>query len=219
PTTDPPAHPKPPPQTPIPTQTENPPLSPPPPGVTQTNEPPTLPTPASEPIADLTPRNLQIEPKELEFVETLGPLIPSPRSAKRLVNLYRIVRAKLDNHALDRFLAGGYQTTLLLLGAVVGCPSLAAELFGEIFRERVKDAQGLSQYLSKRGKDDPHWRVLNQLLSNRPEFSDWQAVRAAVRACARYSFETGRVLRTDSQTPPSTSDGARRALNQPPAKA
>jgi hypothetical protein len=156
---------------------------------------------------------------ELKFVETLAPLIPSPRSAKRLVNLYRIVRATLDNHELDRFLAGGYQTTLLMLAAVVGSPSLAAELFGAIFAGRLQDARGFSEYLAKRAEGDPRWGALAQCLGNRPELAHWGAVRAAVRACARYSFETGRVLRADPQTPSPASADANGRSNEPRAQA
>jgi KAP family P-loop domain len=143
---------------------------------------------------DLTPRGLEIEPFELNSMKKLAPLIPSPRSAKRLVNLYRIIRAGLDDEALSRFLGGSYETTQLLLAAVVGAPSQTAELFDEIFSTRVSSAKALADFLRARAPES-RWAALAKVLAGHVRLDDWDTVCEAARAVARYSFETGRVLR------------------------
>jgi hypothetical protein len=47
------------------------------------------------PPLNLRPRQLEIPAEELDFLTRLAPLVPSPRAAKRLVNLYRLVRTRL----------------------------------------------------------------------------------------------------------------------------
>jgi hypothetical protein len=157
----------------------------------QVESPPAA-SPARLPI-DLSPPNLEIEKEELDFLVTVAPLISSPRSAKRLVNLYRLIRATLDEDELRRFVGGRYKTTLLLLAAVVGSSSLAAELFEAIFA--VASSSDLDSYLDQKSKSDQRWSALAKLLANRQEMADWDEVRSAARAASRYSFETGRVLR------------------------
>ena len=41
-------------------------------------------------IPDLRPLGLQVSQPEAEFLTRLGPLLPTPRAAKKLVNLYRL---------------------------------------------------------------------------------------------------------------------------------
>jgi hypothetical protein len=43
---------------------------------------------------DLTPRSMRITGPELLYLEQLSPLVCTPRAAKRLVNLYRLVKAR-----------------------------------------------------------------------------------------------------------------------------
>jgi hypothetical protein len=58
---------------------------------------------------------------ELEMLAALAPLVQTPREAKRLVNLYRMIRTTRDVTAASRFLgdddrAGDYQAVVILLG-------------------------------------------------------------------------------------------------------
>ncbi len=56
--------------------------------------------------ADLRPRQLEISDAEMDFLSRLAPLVPSPRAAKRLINLYRLLRARLSGPELDAFVVG-----------------------------------------------------------------------------------------------------------------
>jgi hypothetical protein len=156
--------------------------------------PPRTPPPPSRPPLDLTPRSLEIGAREIEHLRTLAPLIPSPRAAKRFVNLYRIVRASIDDEALDDFVAGQFRTTQLCLASVLGRPAHAAQLFRAIFDERVRCPMTMDAFLSERLEHDASWRVLADRFRGCAELADWPVLRRAVYAAARYSFETGRLL-------------------------
>jgi KAP family P-loop domain len=148
---------------------------------------------------DLMPRSLQLEPEELVHLQSLGRLVPTPRSAKRLVNLYRIVRASLDDDALTELLAGRYRLTQLCLALVIGNPAFGAELFRQILSGKLGSRAELSDWLTARSRsgDDVEARVVSalQVLSHRnAEFAEWSAVEATARRVGRFSFETGRTL-------------------------
>jgi hypothetical protein len=161
---------------------------------------------------DLAPRNLEIEQAELDFLQTLAPLVRSPRAAKRLVNLYRIVRATVDDDDLEAFVAGRFKVIQLLLAAVVGYPSLAAPLFEAIFSGKLQSSASVGAYLDEQAGHDARWADFARLLKDRAELTDWDGVRQAARAAARYSFETGRVLRPTNGRAP-----ARRSVKAPRA--
>jgi hypothetical protein len=83
---------------------------------------------------NLRPPQLEITQKELAFIATLAPLAQSPRGAKRLINLYRLLRARLQTDELAGFVDGsghGYRAVLVLLALTVG-PSDPSELFQAI---------------------------------------------------------------------------------------
>jgi hypothetical protein len=127
--------------------------------------------------------------------------VPSPRAAKRLVNLYRIARASLDEDELARFVGGRFRVMQLLLAAVVGHASLAAELFEGILGGALRDRAALDAFLDRRVREDRRWADLGRLFRGREELADWDAVRQAARSAARYSFETGRILHASAAAP------------------
>jgi N-acetyl-anhydromuramyl-L-alanine amidase AmpD len=84
---------------------------------------------------DLMPPALELESWEATFLCALHPLIGSPRSAKRFVNVYQFIRARLGGDALDRFRdekGGEYQVAALLLAALVGFPRESPPLFARL---------------------------------------------------------------------------------------
>ena len=143
---------------------------------------------ADDPASNLTPRSLEITEDELTNLQKLGRLLGSPRSVKRMVNLYRIVRAGLDEDLIDEFVQGGYKLHQLLLAAVVGAPKEAAVLFDEIFEGRITNREQLAEYLSAQGGS------LERAFASQDCFNDWRAVVEAARSAGRFSFQTGRVL-------------------------
>ena len=76
---------------------------------------------------------LELGPEEAEFIGSLRPVVPTARAAKRLVNVYRVLRAsnvgreKLQDPATD-----DYKVAMLLLSLVTGWPYLALPVLREL---------------------------------------------------------------------------------------
>ena len=83
---------------------------------------------AAEP--DLSPAELIVTRRELEFMSRLAPLIETPRAAKRLANVYRFMRVSVGADRLIQPQA--YEPVLLLLSISIGFPGLAAYVFHDI---------------------------------------------------------------------------------------
>lgn len=155
---------------------------------------------AASEVIDLMPQSLRLEPEELIHLQTLARLVPTPRAAKRLVNLYRIVRASLEDDELTKLLAGRYRLLQICLGLVIGYPTFGAELFSQILSGRLTSQHQLINWLEKRsqrfedGLDAREVAALGVLRQQHDEFEDWKAVESTVRRVGRFSFETGRTL-------------------------
>jgi WD40 repeat protein len=84
-------------------------------------------------VVELRPLGLQVSAAEIEFMARLGELLPTPRVAKRLVNLYRLVRIGVRGEELADFVgdeaSGPYQAVQVLLAILVGHPEFAREVF------------------------------------------------------------------------------------------
>lgn len=95
---------------------------------------PTRPT-KLKPEIELRPEGLRITGAEIDFLSRLRSLARTPRSAKRLANLYRLVRATLSTPELDDLLEARppqFGCVQLLLGIVVGFPAVVPPLYDEL---------------------------------------------------------------------------------------
>ena len=105
----------------------------------------------TEPAPLPRPEALLISDAERKLLGWVGGIVPTPRAAKRLVNIYRMLRVSVQDDELEAFLPSGgseYQAVVLLVGVLVGRPSQANEVF-----ERLRAAA------------DTHdvWEVLGEL--------------------------------------------------------
>jgi hypothetical protein len=95
---------------------------------------------------ELRPLGLQVSQAEVEFMARLGGLLPTPRIAKRLVNLYRLVRIGVPSGELAGFVGdetgGPYQAVQVLLALLVGHPEFAREVFRVILDSAGEGAGG-----------------------------------------------------------------------------
>ncbi|MDX6289162.1 MAG: hypothetical protein QOH42_961 [Blastocatellia bacterium] len=93
--------------------------------------------PAGE--VDLPPEHLRVEDWEREYMKRLFWLIPSPRAAKRFVNIYRLLRASVDEEKQAAFVGetkqGEHRVALMLLAIVTGYPSEAADILRELLKQ------------------------------------------------------------------------------------
>ena len=96
---------------------------------------PAAPTPAG---VSLEPRPLIITDDEQEFITGLLLLIPTPRMAKRLVNVYRLIKARVtpgDLAAFEETASGRFRPVLLLLAILFGRPRQAEELLRRLYQK------------------------------------------------------------------------------------
>jgi hypothetical protein len=94
---------------------------------------------------ELKPQSLDIEPIELQFMENLRSLLgETPRSVKRFVNIYRLIKAvSLSQSATfveDRPDAD-FKQVLFLLAVLTGLPSISRDFFRLLRFERSESEQ------------------------------------------------------------------------------
>ena len=97
------------------------------------------PTDTAEPEIDLTPAILDIEEVERLFIEQLASLIPTPRAAKRFINIYRLIRATVPPADLPAFVGdeqnpGEHRAVMVLLAALTGYPRQSPYVFRKLRR-------------------------------------------------------------------------------------
>jgi hypothetical protein len=117
---------------------------------------------------DPNPLALQVTDDERLFVHAVARLVRTPREAKRLVNLYRIVRASLlSGEQLDRFLRDGdHRVVITLLAVLVGYPRQALALFARIRSADPPDAPWATFVTSLDPEGTPQWSELVAALSS-----------------------------------------------------
>jgi hypothetical protein len=86
---------------------------------------------------DLRPEGLRVTADEVDYLGRLDLMVATPRAAKRLANLYRLVRVSISQRQLALLLGseGGraeFPCVQLLLAITVGFPSIAAPLFDDL---------------------------------------------------------------------------------------
>jgi peptidoglycan hydrolase-like protein with peptidoglycan-binding domain len=87
---------------------------------------------AASAAVDLTPGDLVITRSELEFMKGLAPLYETPRAAKRLANVYRLLRVSVGADELKE--AESYEPVLVLLSVAIAFPALAGDLLRALAR-------------------------------------------------------------------------------------
>lgn len=100
---------------------------------------------------DLMPKSLDIESIELQFIDDLRSLLgQTPRSVKRFVNIYRLIKAISLNQGM-KFVEdspyANFKLVLFLLAVLTGVPSISSEFFRQLRAERsgIEQFQTVSQ--------------------------------------------------------------------------
>jgi len=79
------------------------------------------------------PRPLQLEEYERDYIRQLWRMIRTPRTAKRFVNVYRVIRAAANAQMRDALVVQeDYRFVMILLGILTGYPRLAHDVFAWI---------------------------------------------------------------------------------------
>jgi hypothetical protein len=90
---------------------------------------------APPPPAVPRPEALVLTEAERQLLGRMGALVPTPRAAKRLVNIYRMLRVSVPQEELDAFGptgTGEYQAVVLLVAVLVGQPAHSAAVLASI---------------------------------------------------------------------------------------
>jgi hypothetical protein len=104
-------------------------------------------------------RALDLHAEESDYVASLAPLLDrTPRSLKRFVNVYRVLKASLPPPGLDDFLEGDgplgapYRSVLLLLAVESGLPEVSAAMLEALLDTPVEGpARSLGQVVDGLG--------------------------------------------------------------------
>jgi WD40 repeat protein len=143
----------------------------------------------SEP--ELRPPGLNLNPHETTSLFDFSPLVLNPRSAKKLLNLYRVYRIGVPWDGIGEFLGHSetpaplYRTVQFLIAVLVGFPAEAGEIFRDVL-EAAPDAPALEVF----GKYRPVAEFLAPgfLALHLPETIG--TYQDHCREVARYSFHT-----------------------------
>jgi len=172
---------------------------------------------------EIEPASLEIEEVELAFMRQLAPLIDTPRSAKRLVNIYRLLRVSLTKWQLRMFVDprgdhNEYQPAMTLLAMMTGFPAQAADVFPAILEQRTTtswwefvgdlrpvgpDAEGMfrNSVRDDLSEDDVEtWNRMCDGLEQLRSSTTRQTIKAFaswVQPVARFSFRPGREIQRD----------------------
>ncbi|SDI74119.1 WD40 repeat [Actinokineospora alba] len=163
----------------------------------------TMPAPRRSPVADptLRPDRLLLRETERDFIKRLRPLLDTPRTVKKLINLYRLVRIGVSGANLDRFVGqdgGPYQAVLILLAIVLTAPDRARDLVTALRTTQEADVWAVLAELEAK---DAGWRqtnaVLDAMRAAAPVHGDTGTYRAWAGTVTRFSFETYDMVDSD----------------------
>ena len=125
--------------------------------------------------AQIPAGRIEILPIELDYMRALAAYVgPSPRRVKRLVNAYRLLKARISDAQLDQFLtdrtaddgslrSGPYQLVIGLLVIGTGAPTSASEILTELAERDPRDR--LEEVIDTfRARQNPDWTMAAQVL-------------------------------------------------------
>jgi WD40 repeat protein len=148
--------------------------------------------PGSATLPGRRPGGLILRAPETEFIVRLGPLLRTPRAAKKLVNLYRLVRIGIPEEDLPRFIGlGGYKVVQIALAILVGVPDAAPAIFTAVGAAPT-DADIVDVVRAAEPNAGPQVAgFINDIRSQSPEaVTDIRVYQRWCPALARYSFYT-----------------------------
>lgn len=162
---------------------------------------------------DLSPASLLLDVNERNLMIAMGTIIgKTPRTVKRFVNVYRIIKAGLDAKRLSAFMGTNgrkaeYPAVLVLLSIAHGQPDVTPIFFQALKLEHQnKTSLGLKNFLEKETADYPvaiaddlteNWENLIKQLQT---FCDKQKTDISLKTLnkwlpviVRYTFQLGRL--------------------------
>jgi WD40 repeat protein len=154
-----------------------------------------------------SPRTLALTPPERDFAASIAPILRTPRAVKKFTNLYRLLRAGLDDARgdVDRLLYDDgentpeYQAALILLAVLIRFPERASDFLreiGDLSPDAPPDGRTWADYIEEPRHAEALQRFVvtatdlaaNGATSTREPFRRWAL------EISRYSFATGQEI-------------------------
>lgn len=165
----------------------------------------------AESIVHAPLRPLVISSEEQKLLMVLAPLLPTPRIVKRLVNVFRLIKAAVPTERLSDFedpKQGRCRPVLLLLAILYGRPKHAEVLLRKLHEQTLlqglagiepdptlHDALAHTARL-ERARDGLDWSALAQIVRTAAPEVRVSECEPEARLVARYSFVTGQHCHT-----------------------
>lgn len=155
--------------------------------------------------APILEETIIITTTEMAFAERLFSVFKTPRSVKRFSNIYRIIKASIAPAHLPEFEGteekpGTFQVPMMLLALLVGNPSIAARVFGELYLRSKKDVDLHDNLIEKQilGISRESFGEVAQVISatiDSPAFPrEAKLFREWLPKISRFSFDIGRSI-------------------------
>jgi hypothetical protein len=161
-------------------------------------------------LPSLNPPILALTAKERDYAVIVGAGLRTPRTVKKFTNLYRLLRAGIDDYSgqLDRFLADDtrdapqYKAVLILLATIIAFPEEASAFLlslGDLSPGANSETGAWMQHI-RRDTPTPWTPELRQFLESVTHASDdgssWtrEPFRRWALEVSRYSFATGQEI-------------------------
>lgn len=168
---------------------------------------------------DLTPDSLTLGDAEIEYMKSLADVISrSPRSVKRFLNCYRLIKVSLTPKELANFVQEGasseFKSVMVLLGIITGAPTAALFVTEEIenWTWMNKRAPTMADLLSRLEKNEellrqPDWDSLKTFLTKvGASGGSTKLFDACKRNAPRVSRFSFRISRAEAAGPKRTSN-------------
>ena len=136
---------------------------------------------AREPQAELSAVGLVLSGDEIAMLRALAPLIETPRSAKRLTNVYRLLRVIVGETPL--MTDGSYRIVLVLLGVIVGFPR-QSELLLRSIGEQAADSRWsdfVVRITPQRRGDEPYYNIAVAKI-DRDDLAVWRRMTEGLKS-------------------------------------
>lgn len=150
-------------------------------------------------------RSSDLSKEEKDYMKALATMVNrSPRSTKRFVNVYRIIRA---SHAVAvttgeergaQLVAHDYKAILFLIAVLIGQPELVQGFFSKL-RSHENTSQLLSEFLDQYDELAQLTKIFKQMSQATPAHNNLNisALKAYQDLVARYSFRVGDLEQDD----------------------
>lgn len=156
----------------------------------------TDPQPAAAKVVRPPTPPVRILKAERDFIERLVPLLPTPRIAKRLVNVYRVIKASKSAEELDEFEREGRgKTCLLMLAILFGRPAIAADLLRALHERKApfeNPQESLISALTKRSPPPGEPAGVHDTWEKMKDALETIGITESVDNCAREAKEVAR---------------------------